>query len=303
MDEYISKLNDYKKKDGNPLSLKSIETYTRNIGLLIKNHGWDWKITILTEYFKKANYTTPSQINFINAICNFLTIMNYPKDTISIYINHRIELNERRLTEPKINPKKLNNLVDWDEIIRWRDLVITKNKMLITLYDNIGIDKLQVEALLRLYTTYQRRNELADLIYGDDKDHPTPQGAENVIFHNTTEDTLFLILQDFKNKEFFGIQHLEIKGDNKDFLLKYIKINEYEPVMFRAPKSKEPLTRLNLTKLFNRSSQEFLKKTIGTTMIRKSYNNTKFKDIKKELITDSYNNAHSINTILTDYVL
>jgi len=311
MDEYISALNEYKKSNGQPLSQKSKDTYIRNMTNLITKHGMDWRISKLHDtYFK--DFSTSQQINYINAIINYLDLLNKPETTILMYKKERDRLSEIRNTQP-MNPKKAENLATWDEIIKWRNLVIKKNDFLNEKGD-VPIDKLQVEALLRLYTQYQRRNEYADLIFDDDTAKPMNEQtalqlqAENKLFYNTTTDELSLILNDYKTNGKYGRQVLPIINTTenlnlKSFLLKYIILNDRNPIMFLTPKSKKPMSRLNLTKLLNRSSEEMISKTISTDRIRKAYNTTKYGDIKKSLEQDVFNNSHSTQTIMNNYVI
>jgi len=145
-----------------------------------------------------------------------------------------------------------------------------------------------------------------------DDSMPIPD-HQNCLFYDTTKNKMYLMLGDFKTKEKYGKQVLEITDteDNmgtKTFLLKYITMNNRNPIMFTTRalgRSKEvkQLSRLNLTKLLNRSSKEVLKKTISTDRIRKAYNTSKYKAMKEELLKDSINNSHSPNVILNHYTL
>ena len=313
MDEYIKALNDYKKSNGEPLSQKSKDTYIRNMTNLTTKHGYDWRIDHLHETYLKP-FSLSQQINYISAIINYLDLLKKPQETILIYKNERDRLSDLRNNAP-INPKKAQHLATWDEIIKWRNLVIKKNEYLNAKGD-VPIDKLQVEALLRLYTTYQRRNEYADLVFDDD----TPKfnlsqeeaifvsQSENKLFYNTKTDELSLILNDYKTNGKYGRQVLPIidTADNlnlKTFLLKFIILNNKNHILFNTPKSKKPMSRLNLTKLLNRSSEEMINKKISTDRIRKAYNTTKYGEIKKSLEKDVINNAHGVSTIMNNYVI
>ena len=306
LDLYLTTLKNYiKPKYDKPLSPKTIETYVRNMKFLEKNIPEDksiFNLLDLVEFLEKdKNYVNDTKMNYVNVVINYLSLM-LPEMDLSQFKEYRQQLIDLKIGQG-INPKKKDNLVDWSEIIKWRDLVIAKNRIIYEGKGEVPMDKLQVEALLRIYTDKQRRNEIADLIYGDDVGHPVPIHADNVIFHNTTTGSLSIMLSEYKTKEKYKKQYFEILGDNKEFLLAYIKQNNFDPIMWRCPKSKEPLSRLNLTKLLNRSSQEIIDKTISTTMIRKSYNTTKYKHIKDMLLNDSINNGHSVNTIMENYVV
>jgi hypothetical protein len=301
MDEYISALNEYKKTNGQPLSEKSKNTYIRNMNNLITKHGMDWRIPHLHDtYFK--NFSTSQQINYINAIINYLQVLNKPEKTITIYKNERDRLTEKKSTEP-MNEKKQSNLAEWDEILKWRDAVISHNEK----QDEINFNDLQVECLLRFYTLLaQRRNEYADIVFYDNT-MPTPD-EPNTLFYDTLSDRMILSLADYKTQDYYGIQKFNInntKENNnfKTFLLKYIISNDKRKHMFHLPSQPDtPLSRLNLTKLLNRSSLHHINKKISTDRIRKAYN-SKYKGIRQELLKDSNNNAHSINTMMTHYAL
>ncbi len=306
MDEYISKLNDYRKQDGKPLSQKSQETYIRNLRNLTTKYGWDFSITKLDEYL--SQFSQSQHLNYYNSIMNYLSVMGYEQSIIDVYKNHRDKL--RTDTPYQMSQSKKDNCCEWDEIIKWRNHIIEENNMILKLGKVVPLHKLQLEALLRLYTTYQRRNEYADLVFFDDT-MPIPE-HDNLLFYDTTKNSLYLMLGDFKTKDKYGKQILEITDteenlNTKTFLLSYIIQNERNPIMFktralgRATEEKQ-LTRLNLTKLLNRSSKDVLGKLISTDRIRKAYN-SKYAIMKKELLKDTINNAHSVETILKHYVL
>ncbi len=305
MDLYTEKLNDYKKTDGKKLSQKSKDLYIRTMTKLITDHGWDFRIEKMKPFL--SQFSQSHQANYINALMNYLSVMSYDDAIIGIYRDFREEI---KSTPYEMSKQKKDNCCEWDDILRWRDHIIKQNRLI----EETGIcpiHKLQVEALLRLYTTYQRRNEYADLIFFDDS-MPIPD-HENCIFYDTSKNKLYLMLGDFKTKDKYGKQILEITDteDNmgtKTFLLKYIIQNNKNPIMFTTRalgRSKEvkQLSRLNLTKLLNRSSQEVLKKNISTDRIRKAYNTSKYKVMKEQLLKDSINNSHSPNVILQHYTL
>ncbi len=305
MDMYTDRLDDYKKADGKKLSQKSKDLYIRTMTKLITDHGWDFRIEKMKPFL--SQFSQSHQANYINTLMNYLSVMSYDDAIIGIYRDFREEI---KSTPYEMSKQKKDNCCEWDDILRWRDHIIKQNRLI----EETGIcpiHKLQVEALLRLYTTYQRRNEYADLIFFDDS-MPIPD-HENCIFYDTSKNKLYLMLGDFKTKDKYGKQILEITDteDNmgtKTFLLKYIIQNNKNPIMFTTRalgRSKEvkQLTRLNLTKLLNRSSQEILQKNISTDRIRKAYNTSKYKVMKEQLLKDSINNSHSPNVILQHYTL
>jgi len=307
MEQYKEKLNQSRNKHNKPLSERTKATYIRNLENLIKNCGMDWSLDNINPYLSK--FSLSQRANYLNSICSFMTLLDYPQNSISMYKEERMKYSDLN-REQGLSEKKLKNCCEWDEIIKWRDLVILKNKQIEELGKEVSLDKLQLECLLRLYTTYQRRNEYADLIFYDN--HMEKPEGDNLLYYNTDDNKMYLIFGDYKTKGKYGTQQLEItneQGDmnNKTFLLTYIMKNNRNPIMFKTralgrAKEERQLTRLNLTKILNRSSEELIGKTISSDRIRKAYY-SKFKDIKKQLTDDSYNNTHSTNTILNNYVV
>jgi len=309
MDEYNSRLMLYKKSNGEPLSQQTIKNYTNHIKTIKKEYDGD-----ITDYYSLKKYlltrNITTRINYLNALHNYSIVMGFDSSIQQIFKDERERYSKERFMIP-MSDKKKEHLASWDEILLWRDLVIKKNKQLEELGKDVSLDKLQLECLLRLYTTFQRRNEYADLIFYDDT-MPKPD-SDNLLFYDTKNDKMYLIFGEYKTKGKYGIQKLEITNTDKNlhiktFLLSYIIKNNRNPIMFitRAlGRAKEPkqLTRTNLTKMLNRSSQEFLKKNISSDRIRKAYNSMKYGDILPDLKVDSYNNAHSINTIMNNYVV
>jgi len=309
MDEYYSRLMLYKKSNGEPLAQQTIKNYTNHIKTIQNDYKGD-----LSDYYNLKKYlltrTLGTRINYLNALHNYSLIMGLDTGIQQIFKDERERYSREKLLTP-MSDKKKEHLATWDDILLWRDLVIKKNNQLEQLGKDIPLDKLQLECLLRLYTTFQRRNEYADLIFYDDT-MPKPD-SDNTLFYDSKNDKMYLIFGEYKTKGKYGIQKLEITNTDKNlhiktFLLSYIIKNNRNSIMFitralgRATQPKQ-LTRTNLTKMLNRSSQEFLKKNISSDRIRKAYNSMKYGDVLPQLKIDSYNNAHSIKTIFNNYVV
>ena len=239
MDIYKNKLEEYEKPNGNKLSKNSIDLYVRNIKMLVDKHGYDWKIINLNDFFDSKNFTPETCKSYMNSIINYLKMFEYSPEVIKIYIQHRDKYEKIIQNKPKLTDKKKLNLVEWDEIIKWYNLIKKENQLKYDL-NKLTRTELQLELLLCLYITYPRRNELADLEIGDP------------LFKDT-------------------------KGN--------------------------PMSRLNLTKTLQRSSKRLLDgKSISTNMIRHSFNQSKFGEMKEELIKDSYIQGHSVGVKLAYYV-
>tara|TARA_R110000765_G_scaffold170150_1_gene275083 strand:+ start:98 stop:991 length:894 start_codon:yes stop_codon:yes gene_type:complete len=297
MDIYKTKLEAYEKPNGNKLSKNSIDLYVRNIKMLVDKHGYDWKIVNLNEFFDSKKFTPETSKSYMNSIINYLKMFEYSPEVIKIYIQHRDEFEKIIQNKPKLTDKKKLNLVEWDEIIKWYNLVKKENQLKYDL-NKLNRTELQLELLLCLYITYPRRNELADLKFGD------LEG--NCISHKDKRWTL--ILQDFKTDESFGRQEFEIPEELTELNMLLNKLTLFVGLcegdcIFKDTKG-NPLSRLNLTKTLQRSSKRLLDgKSISTNMIRHSFNQSKFGDMKEELIKDSYIQGHSVGVKLAYYVI
>ena len=295
MDIYKNKLEEYEKPNGNKLSKNSIDLYVRNIQMLVDKHGYDWKIDNLNEFFDSKTFTPETSKSYMNSIINYLKLFEYDPDIIKIYIQHRDKFEKIIQNKPKLTDKKKLNLVEWDEIIKWYNLVKKENQLKYDL-NKLNRYDLQLELLLCLYITYPRRNELADLKYG------TLDG--NCISYADKRWTL--ILKDFKTTESFGQQEFKIPEEltELNMLLNKITVGLVEGDNIFKDTKGNPLSRLNLTKTLQRSSKKLMNgKSISTNMIRHSFNNSKYKGMKDELIKDSYIQGHSVGVKLAYYVL
>lgn len=299
MDIYKNKLEEYEKPNGNKLSKNSIDLYVRNIKMLVDKHGYDWKIINLNDFFDSKNFTPETCKSYMNSIINYLKMFEYSPEVIKIYIQHRDKYEKIIQNKPKLTDKKKLNLVEWDEIIKWYNLIKKENQLKYDL-NKLTRTELQLELLLCLYITYPRRNELADLKLGDDM-----SDGNVIVKRYTTFSPWSLILQDFKTSESFGSQVFGIPEELTELNMLIDKLTlglEIGDPLFKDTKG-NPMSRLNLTKTLQRSSKRLLNgKNISTNMIRHSFNQSKFGDMKEELIKDSYIQGHSVGVKLAYYV-
>ena len=63
MDIFKQRLSEYKKLNGEPLSLKSQELYFNNIRMIVEKHGLDWKIESLKKYL--IQFEVPTKLSYI----------------------------------------------------------------------------------------------------------------------------------------------------------------------------------------------------------------------------------------------
>ena len=87
MEAYSIALKEYKKSDGKNLSQKSQSTYLRNLKKLTDENGWDFTLKNIKPFL--SQFTQTHQVNYLNAIMNYLTIMKYDDAIIGIYRDYR----------------------------------------------------------------------------------------------------------------------------------------------------------------------------------------------------------------------
>ena len=301
MEYYKQKLTEYKKRNGEPLTQKSQDQYYRTIKGLVEKNGYDWRIEKLKEHLK--SFETPTQLSYVNAIINYLTIMNYIEPQISPYKKYKKELEVIKESKPIVNPKKENNLAEWSEILEWKNKVSEINKS----KSNPQYNELMLEVLLHLYTTYPRRNEIADLQFTE-RDPKNPISDNNInelIYINPVgkPDEFILKFVDYKTDGTYGTQiyHTGYNTDLTNLLKAFISKNNFKEQLFNSPKDMDkPLTRLNLTKMLQRSSKKHIGKSVSTDRIRKAYAGQ-----NKEAIAKIENTAnmlsHSVGTNMKHY--
>jgi hypothetical protein len=311
MEQYKTKLQEYEKPNGKKLSDKSIDLYVRNIKMLVDKHGYDWKIDNLKDFFKSKNFTLETSKNYMNSIINYLKVFEYKNEIIKIYILYRDELEKQIQEKPKLTDKKKLNLVDWSDIIKWYNLIKKDNQLKYDL-KKLSRNDLQMELLLCMYISYPRRNELATLKYlsiDDDFSLHTLNKDFNYLLKNHITGENTIVLNNFKTKEQFNQQVFEIPEELTelnmliDKLVLDYNIDGHNGESLFIDTKGNPLTTLNLTKTLQRSSKKYLEgKSLSTNMIRHSFNETKYKDIKDELIKDSYLMGHSVGVKLNYYI-
>jgi len=308
MEAYKTKLSNFTKPNGKPLAKSTQSQYLQIITMIQTKIGMDWRFNNLQDYFNNNNFTPETQKNYINAIINYLKCFEFSKNVIATYINKRDDLEALIQSKPKLTEKKAKNLVDWNDIIKWFQLIKIDNDLLI---ERGETPNRMNELLLCLYITFPRRNELADLKYyikPNSNENYYNNLKENAIIYDPVSKLWNILLCDYKTDEYFGHQHFPIDitemPELYNLIDNYIESEAIIPgsPIFISPKNRKALSRLNLTKTLQRSSLKYLKKSISTNMIRHSFNNSKYKDIKKELIMDSYNQGHSIGVKLEYYV-
>ena len=297
MDIFKQRLSEYKKLNGEPLSLKSQELYFNNIRMIVEKHGLDWKIESLKKYL--IQFEVPTKLSYINSVLNYMTVMNYSDSQMKPYKNYKSELETLKEQAPVINPKKEKHLAEWNEILEWRDKISSHND----LKKKLTYSELMTEVLLHLYTSFPRRNEIADLKFRREFTDPPLSETFNRLIYNPTKNKYKLFFVDYKTAGNYGVQEYSIEQSSKlhSLLLNFTKMNKYKENLFYQPRDQnEPLSRLNLSKLLQRSSKKWIEKSVSTDRIRKAYAGQ-----NKEAIAQIEETAgmlsHSVSTNMKHY--
>jgi len=305
MEVYMDKLIKYKKTNGDKLADSSIKMYGRTIFNYVQKYGLNWQIKKIKENIDE--FSTSTKMNYLNSFINYFTVMNYNKKVLKPYLEYRDTLISDKQAEPQIAPAKKTNLVEWTQILQWLSLLHVDNAIIN--YKNLG--SFQTEVLLSLYTTFPRRNEIAELLFYRDTDPVSAYAddetdKDNIIVHYVSADKMSIIFKNYKTAGVYGKQEFPLPQFLYDLIMRYTEENnvaDTDNVMFKGVRNKEPLSRLNLTKLLQRSSKKYLNKSISTNMIRHSFATSKYADIKSEIITDAEILAHSPSTLMETYVV
>lgn len=306
MELYKQKLNEYTKSNGKPLTEKSKDHYYRQINLLVSKYGLDWRIAPLKEYLESNNFETPTKLSYINSILNYFAVMGYTNNQTLHHKKYKEELEKEKEAKPIVNPKKADNLVDWSEIENWRIKLNAENQK--TNYNNFS--QVMTQTILTMYMSYPRRNEIADLKYypswnvegANDEDK-----KENKIVEEQSGNFVVCFC-DYKTDGTYGSQEYTIEAETPLNLLirKYIDCYECHTTLvmdrlFVSPRDKtQGLSRINLTKMLQRSSKKHIGKSVSTDRIRKAYAGQ-----NKEAISQIENTAdmlsHSLATNIKHY--
>ena len=305
MELYFQALIKYKKTNGDSLADSSIKMYGRTIFNYVQKYGLNWQIKKIKENIDE--FSTSTKMNYLNSFINYFTVMNYNKKVLKPYLEYRDTLISDKQAEPQIAPAKKKNLVEWTEILQWLSNLKAYNEE--TKYEILG--SYQSEVLLTLYTTFPRRNEIAELLFYRDTDPVSAYAddetdKDNIIVHYVSANKMSIIFKNYKTAGVYGKQEFTLPQSLYELILRYVvwmDIADTDNIMFKGVRNKEPLSRLNLTKLLQRSSKKYLNKSISTNMIRHSFATSKYADIKSEIITDAEILAHSPSTLMATYVV
>ena len=303
MELYKQKLKEYTKSNGQHLTEKSQDHYYRQINLLVSKYGLDWRIAPLKEYLESNNFETPTKLSYINSILNYFSVMGYNNNQTLHHKKYKEELEKEKEAKPVVNPKKADNLADWNEIEKWKNMVKEDNEK--SNYNNFS--GIMTELILNMYMSYPRRNEIADLKYYPSWNVNGIDEKENKIVEEQSGN-FTLCFCDYKTDGTYGTQEYTIEAETplnkliRNYLKKFNEIcNLNMTTLFVSCRDKsQPLSRLNLTKLLQRSSKKYIGKSISTDRIRKAYAGQ-----NKEAIAQIENTAsmlsHSVGVNMKHY--
>lgn len=297
MELYKEKLTQYKKRNGELLSQKSQDHYYRTIKGLVDKNGFDWRISKLKEFLQ--SFETPTKLSYVNSVINYLTIMGYTQNQMSPYKKYKEDLEKEKENKPIVNPKKENNLAEWNEILDWRNKLFEMNKD--KSMWNFKYNEVMLELILELYTTFPRRNEIADLKFQTTKDDT----EDNYILDTTDTEggDMRILFNDYKTAHKYGKQEYVIPPNTRlyDLINIFTELNWHRYHMFYSPRDNNvPLTRLNLTKMLQRSSKKHIGKSVSTDRIRKAYAGQN-KEAIAQIENTSEMLSHSVGTNIKHY--
>ena len=313
MEIFKQRLSEYKKSNGEHLSSKSQELYYNNIRMIVEKHGLDWKIESLKKYL--TQFEVPTRLSYINSILNYMTVMGYSEQEQTSYKKYKSELEILKEQAPVVNPKKEKHLAEWSEILEWKQKISDHNNS----KKKLTYSDLMTEVILHLYTSFPRRNEIADLKYhrvsASDLQidlNYSPEKNENMLIYNSHENEFILVFVDYKTNGTYGTQEYIIphpipSASHTNFaklhslLLNFIRMNKEREILFYQPRDQnQPLSRLNLSKLLQRSSMKWIQKSVSTDRIRKAYAGQN-KEVIAQLEETAGMLSHSVSTNMKHY--
>ena len=236
-----------------------------------------------------------SQRNMYTAIIIYLLIWAGDPlidDNIKIYEEWRNELNikyEKQQESGVISDKQAPNFITRDELLSFIKLMkkdIKKDKQVYMVY-----------VLFEILTRIPVRNDLAGLLLLNHSDYSSGQSGntnflvKNKSFHKTRGFTF--VDNQYKTNKKHGTLEIPIAGDSELALILrgYMYYNDFKKndVLF-------PITQNYLSQLLIKYSQQYIGKSISTTMIRKIITTDKFLDTKLEQEKHAKMLGHTVQT-------
>ena len=296
-------------------SLKQYISQLSKIQKRFNAEGSDWSFLSQPDEVesKVSDLSDMSQRNLYNAIIVLLLALNIDgqyTELLDVYGNLRDHLNKKYITENetgKISEKQKPNFASMTEI----------SDMLYQMKKNILKGKLKTKTnltpsdktLLLTYTIFSflklnpTRNDMAGMevislakfknIY---QDHPDNQ--KNYLVGGKT-----MVLNEYKTKKTNGTIKIELNKELQSIFRMYMKLLDRKvgSVLF-VSSTGHPISKNGISQLLLKISNEYMGKSVSTTMMRKIVHSenygpeSKFGKLKKEQEKAAHESGHSVST-------
>lgn len=299
------------KKAKPDLKPVSIQRYVSNINKLLTDINKPNNIKSLTDInsiITHLNTKAPSTKKaYINAIIVALK-GGLPDDpSISIYQEKRDTLNKEYFDEKSKNIKngkekeRMITMKEWDGLIKELNKKITSQKLRSKTVLNKNEFNLMLQHLLvSLYFKYPFRNDFALMKVVTPLQYKRNKDPQYNYFIDSARGSKF-ILNNYKTNKTYGSQIIDVDKDTVKLIRQFLKISPNKEMLI-VDNNGVPLSRNRLSKFLISTFQNYLKKPIGTQMLRKSYLSSKYGDVVKEEKKDSKLMGHSVGTQQKIYV-
>jgi len=223
-------------------------------------------------------------------------------------VSHTIEKNEANGEKTE---KEKQNWIEWDEILKFRDLYkpfikymnTTKQKI-----DPVEIGRYQEYVCLSLYTYIEpSRNDYAhNKIYNkreyDNLDDETKKNTNYIVLCNKKKKEGFIIRNLHKTDKFDNKAKYDMPKELTTIIYNWKKLNKSNN-LFIYPTTLKPMCETSISSLVH-SIFEPTKKDISITLLRKIYSSRNKENIEiiKQFAEESKNMNHSMETAVKHYL-
>lgn len=262
---------------------------------------------------KLSSYSLTTRRNYYNCIIIILE-SNKQKfsmdidDSIKSYIKKRDDLNEQYNSsnkEHKYTGKQADNCVEKSEIVNMIKVIKKeingKDLFKKTKADmgNYNYALLMFYIAINIHVNAPLRNDLAFLkvFYYRKMPENLP---DNYMVVN--KDNISIVLNDYKTNKDDKTATINITDKPTITLIKkYVKINGGYNEYLLKNNDGTPLSKNGLSHLFLKFSDQYIKKKVSTTLLRKCFYTDKYGDIIQEMEKDATNNLHDVGTAIKVY--
>lgn len=289
----------------------SIQRYASNLSKLCKDLNSNDNITLLINVDKIMSYLdtkTPSTKKaYLNAIIVVLKAKLPKEEVIKIYQKKRDSLNKDYFNEKSTNlknDKEDNNMItfkEWDNLIRELDIKISAQGLRKKTVLNKNEFTLMLQYLLvSLYRNYPLRNDFAIMKIYTQSEYNKDNDKQYNYFINKNKGCQF-ILNNYKTNKTYGTIIMNVDKDTCKIIRQFLKISPNKKMLI-VDHAGNPLSRNRLSKFLITTFQNYLKKPIGSQMLRKSYVSSKYGDVLDDMKDDANVMGHSIGTQQKVYI-